>query len=77
STEALWARSTALGGYREVGRSAHLLTTQNSRILIDCGIDPGSDVPPSSTPRRSNPWMPWTPWSSPTPTWTTAGSSPP
>ena len=44
--EALWARSTALGGYREVGRSAHLLTTQNSRILIDCGIDPGSDRTP-------------------------------
>ncbi len=44
--EPLWARSTALGGYREVGRSAHLLTTQNSRILIDCGIDPGSDRTP-------------------------------
>jgi KH/beta-lactamase-domain protein len=44
--EALWARTTALGGYREVGRSAHLLTTQNSRILIDCGIDPGSDRTP-------------------------------
>ncbi len=44
--EKIWARSTALGGYREVGRSAHLLTTQNSRILIDCGIDPGSDRTP-------------------------------
>ncbi len=42
----IWARSTALGGYREVGRSAHLLTTQNSKILIDCGIDPGSDRTP-------------------------------
>jgi uncharacterized protein len=44
--EKLWARTTALGGYREVGRSAHLLTTQNSKVLIDCGIDPGSDRTP-------------------------------
>jgi uncharacterized protein len=44
--EKLWARNTALGGYREVGRSAHLLTTQNSKVLIDCGIDPGSDRTP-------------------------------
>ncbi|HLN51311.1 MAG TPA: beta-CASP ribonuclease aCPSF1 [Thermoplasmata archaeon] len=44
--EKLWARSTALGGYREVGRSAHLLSTQNSKVLIDCGIDPGSDRTP-------------------------------
>jgi uncharacterized protein len=44
--EKIWARSTALGGYREVGRSAHLLTTQNSKVLIDCGIDPGSERTP-------------------------------
>lgn len=44
--EKLWARNTSLGGYREVGRSAHLLTTQNSKVLIDCGIDPGSDRTP-------------------------------
>jgi uncharacterized protein len=44
--EKLWARNTALGGYREVGRSAHLLTTQNSKVLIDCGIDPGSERTP-------------------------------
>ena len=44
--EKLWARNTALGGYREVGRSAHLLTTQNSKILIDCGINHGSDRTP-------------------------------
>jgi len=44
--EKLWARTTALGGYREVGRSAHLLSTQNSKVLIDCGIDPGSDRTP-------------------------------
>ncbi len=44
--EKLWARNTSLGGYREVGRSAHLLTTQNSKVLIDCGIDPGSERTP-------------------------------
>ncbi len=44
--EKLWVRNTSLGGYREVGRSAHLLTTQNSKVLIDCGIDPGSDRTP-------------------------------
>ena len=44
--EKIWARNTSLGGYREVGRSAHLLTTQNSKVLIDCGIDPGSDRTP-------------------------------
>src|SRR5579875_1362557 len=46
SPERIWARNTALGGYREVGRSAHLLMTQNSKVLIDCGIDPGSDRTP-------------------------------
>jgi len=44
--EKIWARNTSLGGYREVGRSAHLLATQNSKVLIDCGIDPGSDRTP-------------------------------
>ncbi|MCI4323554.1 MAG: beta-CASP ribonuclease aCPSF1 [Thermoplasmata archaeon] len=42
----IWARTTSLGGYREVGRSAHLLSTQNSKVLVDCGIDPGSDRTP-------------------------------
>ncbi|HLY76268.1 MAG TPA: MBL fold metallo-hydrolase, partial [Thermoplasmata archaeon] len=44
--EKIWARSSSLGGYREVGRSASLLSTQNSKVLIDCGIDPGSDRAP-------------------------------
>jgi len=37
-----WVRVTALGGYREVGRSAHLLMTRNSKVLIDCGVDVSS-----------------------------------
>ena len=32
-----WIRLTALGGFREVGRSASLLSTRDSKILIDCG----------------------------------------
>lgn len=35
-----WVRMTALGGYREVGRSATLLSTRESKVLIDCGVDP-------------------------------------
>ncbi len=38
-----FARVTALGGYREVGRSCHLLHTRDSKILVDCGADVSSD----------------------------------
>ena len=41
-----WVRMTALGGFRQVGRSATLLQTRESRVLIDCGIDPASDSVP-------------------------------
>lgn len=34
-----WVKITALGGYKEVGRSSTLLQTPNSNILIDCGIN--------------------------------------
>ncbi len=33
-----WIRLTALGGHREVGRSATLISTNNSKILVDCGM---------------------------------------
>jgi KH/beta-lactamase-domain protein len=33
-----WVRLTALGGFREVGRSSALLTTKDSKVLIDCGV---------------------------------------
>lgn len=36
-----WVRVTFLGGGRQVGRSAILLQTPESRVLLDCGIDPG------------------------------------
>jgi len=41
-----WVRMTALGGFRQVGRSAVLLQTRESKVLIDCGIDPSSDAVP-------------------------------
>ncbi|MDD3232847.1 MAG: beta-CASP ribonuclease aCPSF1, partial [Candidatus Methanomethylophilus sp.] len=41
-----WVRVTTMGGFRQVGRSASLLTTRESKVLIDCGLDPGSDATP-------------------------------
>jgi len=41
--ETEWVRLTALGGFREVGRSCILLSTPESRILMDCGIKPGTN----------------------------------
>ncbi len=35
-----WVRITFLGGGRQVGRSCILLQTPQSKILLDCGIDP-------------------------------------
>lgn len=37
-----WIRVTYLGSGRQVGRSAIFLQTPESRILLDCGIDPAS-----------------------------------
>ena len=41
-----WVRVTTMGGFRQVGRSASLLMTRESRVLIDCGLDPNSDATP-------------------------------
>lgn len=41
-----WVRLTALGGFREVGRSALLLQTPESKVLLDCGIKPGTNEYP-------------------------------
>lgn len=43
-----WVRISTLGGCREVGRSCMLLSTPESKIVIDCGINVGSDD--SATP---------------------------
>ena len=49
-----YLRVTALGGYREVGRSATLLSTRESKILIDCGVAVSADDN-GSTPYLSAP----------------------
>ncbi|KGK98595.1 hypothetical protein LI82_06905 [Methanococcoides methylutens] len=38
-----WVRVTSLGGCKEVGRSCFLLSTPESKVLIDCGVNVGSD----------------------------------
>lgn len=38
-----WIRLSCLGASRQVGRTCFLLQTPESRVLIDCGIDPGED----------------------------------
>ncbi|MFH1256735.1 MAG: LAGLIDADG family homing endonuclease [Candidatus Diapherotrites archaeon] len=41
-----WIRMTALGGYREVGRSCMLVETRDTKIIMDCGINvANSDEP--------------------------------
>lgn len=37
-----WVRLSFLGSAREVGRSAILLQTRRSRVLLDCGVNVGS-----------------------------------
>jgi KH/beta-lactamase-domain protein len=44
-------RISALGGFRQVGRSAILLQTRESQVLLDCGIHPGSAKPLDAFPR--------------------------
>jgi len=46
-----WVRITSLGGYREVGRSATLLRTPESSILIDCGVNVGRSTTKDMFPR--------------------------
>ena len=38
-----WVRVTTLGCCREVGRASFLLSTPETRILVDCGDKPGAD----------------------------------
>ena len=48
-------RMTALGGFRQVGRSAILVQTNESSVLLDCGINPGSSRPMVAFPRLDTP----------------------
>jgi hypothetical protein len=42
---------TPLGGFHEVGRSAMLVETEESCVLLDCGISAGADLPMYAYPR--------------------------
>ncbi len=48
-------RVTMLGGAQQVGRSAILLQTRESQILLDCGINPGSRSTFEAFPRLDVP----------------------
>ncbi len=41
-----WVRLSCLGSCREVGRSCFLLQTNESRVLLDCGVNVASDTFP-------------------------------
>jgi KH/beta-lactamase-domain protein len=53
--EASDVRLTALGGFRQVGRSAILVQTRESNVLLDCGINPGSTSSTVAYPRLDIP----------------------
>ena len=40
-----------LGGFGQVGRSCMLLSTAESKILVDCGVNPGARSPSDAFPR--------------------------
>ncbi len=46
----MWVRLTYLGSGRQVGRSCLLLHTPKSRVLLDCGINPGITEGPERFP---------------------------
>lgn len=46
----MWVRLTCLGGGRQVGRSCFLLHTPNSKVLLDCGINPAIPEGPEKFP---------------------------
>ena len=39
-----WCRLTALGSYREVGRAMHLVTTNESKVVVDVGAKPTNNL---------------------------------
>ncbi len=48
-------RISALGGFQQVGRSAILVQTRESQVLLDCGINPGSSNSLLTFPRLDAP----------------------
>ncbi len=57
-----WVKATALGGFKEVGRSSLLIETHHSKILIDCGISPepgirGADANVGGSENKAFPYL--------------------
>lgn len=50
-----WVRITGLGGCGEVGRSALLLETPESRVLVDIGVNVGAQRPNNMFPHLDSP----------------------
>jgi KH/beta-lactamase-domain protein len=50
-----WVRISTLGCCREVGRASFILSTPETRVLIDCGDKPGSDDAPYLQVPEANP----------------------
>lgn len=48
-------RVTALGGYREVGRSCTLIQTGESNLLFDCGVSVSANTPDHMFPKLNLP----------------------
>ncbi len=46
----IWARLSVFGSGRQVGRSCFLLQTPNSKVLLDCGINPAVGDTPDKFP---------------------------
>lgn len=46
----IWVRLTYLGSGRQVGRSCILLQTPNSKVLLDCGLNPAVSEGPEKYP---------------------------
>ncbi|MFA5126326.1 MAG: beta-CASP ribonuclease aCPSF1 [archaeon] len=44
-TNRQWIRMTALGGFREVGRSCMLLETEHTKVMLDAGLNFSSEDP--------------------------------
>ena len=45
-----WVRVSFLGGFSEVGRSCMLVQTNQSKIIIDCGVNPVTNEPTKAYP---------------------------
>ena len=45
-----YVRVLTLGAFKEVGRSSFVIETNNSRVLVDCGINPASLEPSKAYP---------------------------